>query len=115
MPVHRHGTDPVEKGKLEVNRNWQMLGIDITHYSACHFLMVTDFGPSHSSIGSNWLGRTRQVGFISWRRYSSSVAHRMKSSWTMTQSSSTKSFKLSHMSGEFTYDFVAHTHQPGMV
>ena len=46
-----------EKGKLEVNRNWQRLGMDITHNSACHFLMLTDCGPSHFSI---WKQLARQ-------------------------------------------------------
>ena len=44
------GIDPAliqwEKGKLEVNRNWQRLGMDITHYSARYFLMLMDCGPS---------------------------------------------------------------------
>ena len=39
-----------QKGKLEVSENWQRLGMDITHYGAYHFLMLTDCGPSHFSI-----------------------------------------------------------------
>ena len=35
-----------EKGKLEVNRNWQRLGMDITHYSTRHFFTLTDCGLS---------------------------------------------------------------------
>ena len=40
-----------EKGKLEVNRNWQRLGMDITHYSIRHFLTLMDCGLSRVSIG----------------------------------------------------------------
>ena len=39
-----------EKGKLEVNRNWQRLVMDITHYSTHHFLTLTDCGPSRFFI-----------------------------------------------------------------
>ena len=46
-----------EKGKLEVKRNWQRLGMDITHYSAHHFLTLTDCGPTHFSI---WKQLARQ-------------------------------------------------------
>ena len=46
-----------EKGKLEVNRNWQRLRMDITHYSTCHFLTLTDCSPSHFSI---WKQLTKQ-------------------------------------------------------
>lgn len=36
-----------EKGKLEVNRNWQRLGLDITHQGAHHFLTLTNCSPLH--------------------------------------------------------------------
>ena len=29
-----------EKGTLEVDDNWQRVGMDITHYGAYHFLML---------------------------------------------------------------------------
>ena len=41
-----------EKGTLEVDDNWQRLGMDITHYGAHHFLMLTDCGPLCFSIWS---------------------------------------------------------------
>ena len=46
-----------EKGKLEVNRNWQRLGMDIAHYNTHHFLTLTDCGPSCFSI---WKQLARQ-------------------------------------------------------
>ena len=46
-----------EKGKLKGNRNWQRLGIDITHYSTQHFLTLTDCGPLCFSI---WKQLVRQ-------------------------------------------------------
>ena len=46
-----------EKGKLEVNRYWQRLGMDITHYSTRHFLMLMDCGPLRFSI---WKQLARQ-------------------------------------------------------
>ena len=45
------------KGKLEVDDNWQKLGMDITHYGANHFLTLTDCGPSPFSI---WRQLARQ-------------------------------------------------------
>ena len=54
-------TDPAliqwEKGKMEVNRNWQRLGMDITNYSTRHFLTLMDCGPSCFSI---WKQLARQ-------------------------------------------------------
>ena len=46
-----------QKGKLEVSENWQRRGMDITHYGACHFLTLTDCGPSHFSV---WKQLARQ-------------------------------------------------------
>ena len=46
-----------EKGKLEVNRNWQRLGMDITHYSTYYFIMLMDCGPLRFSI---WKQLARQ-------------------------------------------------------
>ena len=57
MPVHRPALINWEKGKLEVNRNWQRLGMDITHYGANHFLTFTDCGLSHFLI---WKQLVRQ-------------------------------------------------------
>ena len=39
-----------EKGTLEVDDNWQRVGMEITHYGAHHFLTLTDCGPLHFSI-----------------------------------------------------------------
>ena len=39
-----------EKGTLEVNGNWQRLGMDIMHYGAHHFLTHTDYSRSRFSI-----------------------------------------------------------------
>ena len=46
-----------EKGKLEVNRNWQRLGMDITHYITRHFLTFMDCSPLRFSI---WKQLVRQ-------------------------------------------------------
>ena len=43
-----------------------------------------------------------------------SVAHRTKPLQTTTQPFAAKSSKLLHMSGEFTYNSVAHMPQPEM-
>ena len=103
-------TDPAliqrEKGKLEGKRNWQRLGMDIPHYSACHFLMFTDCGPLHFSIWKQLARQDSASMFVSQRQCSLSVAHCMKSLWTMTQPASAKSPKLLHMSGEFLYDSI---------
>ena len=39
-----------EKGTLEVDDNWQRVGMNITHYGAHYFLTLTDCGPLHFSI-----------------------------------------------------------------
>ena len=104
-----------EKGKAEVNRNWQRLGMDITHYSTHHFLMLTDCGPSHFSILKQ-LGRQDLASMICQLEavfFKHGPPHEILR--TMIQPSVVKSSKLSHMSGEFTYDFVVHTPQPRMV
>ena len=41
MPVYIPSTNSLKKGKLEVNRNWQRLGMDITRYGARYFLTLT--------------------------------------------------------------------------
>ena len=46
-----------EKGTLEVNGNWQRLGMVITHHGAHHFLKITDSGPLRFSI---WRQLVRQ-------------------------------------------------------
>ena len=46
-----------EKGTLEVDDNWQRVGMDIMHYGAHNFLTVTDCGPTHFSI---WRQLARQ-------------------------------------------------------
>ena len=48
-------TSPLGKGTLEVDDNWQRM--DITHYGAHHFLMLTDCGPLRFSI---WRQLARQ-------------------------------------------------------
>ena len=88
-----------EKGTLEVDDNWQRLGMDITHYGAHHFLMLTDCGPSCSSI---------------WRQCFLNVAHPTNSLQIMTLPSTARSSGPLQMIGESTYSFVAHTSQPGM-
>ena len=46
-----------EKGRLEVDDNWQRLEMDITHYGANLFLTLTDCGPSRFSV---WRQLARQ-------------------------------------------------------
>ena len=46
-----------EKRKLEMNRNWQRQGMDITQYGTRQFLMFTDCEPSCFSI---WKQLARQ-------------------------------------------------------
>ena len=46
-----------QKGKLEVSKNWQRLGMYITHYGARHFVTLTDCSPPHFSI---WKQLARQ-------------------------------------------------------
>ena len=46
-----------EKGTLEVDDNWQRLGMDITHYGAHHFLTLTD---CYLSCFSIWRQLARQ-------------------------------------------------------
>ena len=46
-----------EKGTREVDDNWQRVGINIMHYGAYHFLMLTDCGPLRFSI---WRQLARQ-------------------------------------------------------
>ena len=44
-----------EKGTLEVDDNWQRLGMDITHYGAHYFPTLPDCGPSRLAIGETRL------------------------------------------------------------
>ena len=46
-----------EKGTLEVDDNWQKLGMGLTHYGAHHLLTLTDCGPLRFSI---WRQLARQ-------------------------------------------------------
>ena len=39
-----------KKGKLEVDKNWWRLGLDVTHYGGSHFLSLTDCGPTHFTV-----------------------------------------------------------------
>ena len=81
-------TDPEpvhwEKGTLDVDDNWQRVGIDIMHYGAHHFLTVAC---CVSQFGGNWQDRTLQTWFTSWRQCFLNVAHHTNSLQIMTQPS----------------------------
>ena len=38
------------KGSLDVQRVWQRVGMDITHYKGCSYLTLIDCGPSRFAI-----------------------------------------------------------------
>lgn len=46
-----------KKGKLEVDKNWWRLGMDVTHYEGSHFLSLTDCGPTRFTV---WRPLARQ-------------------------------------------------------
>ena len=85
--------------------------MDITHYNTHHFLRLMDCGPSRFSI---WKQLARQdlasvICQLEVVFFELGPLHKI-----LMDNDKEKSSKLLHMSGEFTYDFVAHTPQLGM-